>query len=89
MPWCDACSRFLTPNALRPDGSCPSCGRPVADPDADLPERDGPAPDPDGAAGPDEEHTRVPWHFWLLLLAAALYLGWRAIEGVVWLVGQF
>jgi hypothetical protein len=31
MPWCDTCSRFLSPNSLRPDGSCPTCGRVVAD----------------------------------------------------------
>jgi hypothetical protein len=34
MPWCDTCSRFLSPNSLRPDGSCPTCGRVVAEPDA-------------------------------------------------------
>lgn len=32
MPWCETCSRFLNPNTLRPDGTCPSCGRPVAEP---------------------------------------------------------
>lgn len=31
----------------------------------------------------------VPWHFWLLLAALAIYLGWRAVEGVMWLVGRF
>jgi hypothetical protein len=28
----------------------------------------------------------VPWHFWILVVAAGLYLGWRAIQGVLWLV---
>jgi hypothetical protein len=32
MPWCETCSRFLNPNSLGPDGSCPSCGRIVAAP---------------------------------------------------------
>jgi len=29
----------------------------------------------------------VPWHFWLLLGALVIYLGWRAIQGVSWLLG--
>lgn len=28
----------------------------------------------------------APWHFWLVVAMATLYLGWRAVEGVVWLV---
>jgi len=34
MPWCETCSRFLNPNSLGPDGSCPSCGRVVSEPRA-------------------------------------------------------
>lgn len=25
MPWCDRCDRYLTPNSLATDGSCPTC----------------------------------------------------------------
>ena len=32
MPWCETRSRFLNPNSLDADGSCPTCGRAVADP---------------------------------------------------------
>ena len=28
----------------------------------------------------------APWHFWLVVAMATVYLGWRAVEGVVWLV---
>ena len=35
----------------------------------------------------DEPH--VPWHFKLLVLATAVYLAWRAVQGLVWLVGRF
>ena len=28
----------------------------------------------------------VPWHLKLLLAAAALYLGWRAVQGFEWLL---
>jgi len=31
--------------------------------------------------------ARVPWHFWLLLGALLVYLGWRAVQGVAWFVG--
>lgn len=33
--------------------------------------------------------TRAPWHFWLMVLALVVYLGWRLVQGVIWLVGQF
>jgi hypothetical protein len=33
-----------------------------------------------------EEHTKAPWHFWLLVAALVAYLGWRLIEVVAWAV---
>jgi hypothetical protein len=32
VPHCDACERFYNPNTLRPDGTCPTCGRLLAQP---------------------------------------------------------
>jgi hypothetical protein len=32
----------------------------------------------------EEEEHKVPWHFWLLLVGVGLYLGWRAVQGIVW-----
>jgi hypothetical protein len=32
------------------------------------------------------ERRKVPWHFKLLVLATAVYLGWRAYQGIGWLV---
>ncbi|HJO18930.1 MAG TPA: hypothetical protein QF865_01155 [Acidimicrobiales bacterium] len=29
---------------------------------------------------------KIPWHFWVFASAAALYLAWRLLEGVVELV---
>ena len=29
MPWCDSCDRFLSPNTVHDDGTCPSCGAKV------------------------------------------------------------
>lgn len=36
----------------------------------------------------DEAPIPLPWHFKLLVGAIALYLGWRAFQGVEWLVQQ-
>jgi hypothetical protein len=37
MPWCESCSKFWNPATMRPDGSCPSCGRTIADPPEAVP----------------------------------------------------
>ncbi len=86
MPWCDDCDRFWNPNTMRPDGSCPSCGR-VLDAAAVAGRR--PAPALVGAATVDEEDAppRAPWHFKLMVVALVVYLVWRFWEGLVWLAG--
>ncbi|MCC6436070.1 MAG: hypothetical protein IT196_13630 [Acidimicrobiales bacterium] len=70
MPWCDPCERFFNPNTLNRDGTCPSCGKQLAEPQ-------------------QQGWRSVPWHFWLLLGALVLYLGWRLIQGVAWATGLF
>ena len=30
-------------------------------------------------------HPRAPWHFVLLVVGVVIYLGYRAVQGVVWL----
>ncbi len=77
MPWCETCSRFYNPNSLRPDGSCPECGRVVAEP-----------PDPAAAAAEGEAagRKRAPWHFKLLLGVLIVYLTYRFIQIGVWIV---
>ena len=67
MPFCETCDRFYNPNTLRPDGSCPTCGRQVGEPSEAVGAEPG-----------------APWHFKLLLLAVVLYLGWRLVQGLVW-----
>ncbi len=32
--------------------------------------------------------TSVPWHFWVLVAATVVYLGWRAVQGLEWLVAN-
>lgn len=82
MPWCEQCDRFYTPSTLSADGDCPE-GHHVADPD------EAPRLVQSGVAGREEEpEPKVPWHFWLLIAATVLYLGWRAIEGIDWLLSR-
>lgn len=28
---------------------------------------------------------KVPWHFWLLVVGITIYLGYRLVQGIVWL----
>ena len=78
MPWCEGCSRFLNPNTLHADGTCPDCGRTVADPTQVQA----------ASAGP----TKTPWHFKLLVAVVVIYLTWRIIQmigwGVSWVLTQ-
>jgi len=79
VPWCEPCNRFYTPSTLASDGRCPA-GHPVSEPPTGLPQAVG----DDGA---EPERMRVPWHFWLLVAALVVYLGWRLVQGISWLLG--
>ena len=76
MPWCPSCAAFLSPPTVRADGSCPRCGEVVdrgrAQPAAEREAR-------------DEETQPIPWHLKLLAGAVAVYLGYRAWQGIEWL----
>jgi hypothetical protein len=42
------------------------------------------------AAGPDdfddeELVAKVPWHFWVGVVAMVVYLGWRFLQGIIWI----
>jgi hypothetical protein len=80
VPWCDACDRFLSPSTVEVDGTCPSCGRVV---DAGRAH----APEANEADEDDEDLPAIPWHLWLLAAALAVYLGYRAMQGIEWLFG--
>lgn len=70
VPWCETCNRFYNSNNVAPDGTCVRCGRFIATP-------------------ADEEQAEkapgTPWHFWLFVVALALYLGWRFVQVLGWL----
>ena len=84
MPWCVPCDRFLSPSTVRVDGTCPSCGR-VVDPGRAHAAGANPAPAAAGSAV-EEEPVPVPWHLKLLLVALAVYLAYRAFQGVEWVL---
>jgi len=59
---------------------CETCGRLVGDEEVT---EEGTCP---SCHEPLEEHRHVPWHFRLLLGATVIYLGYRAYQGIAWLV---
>jgi hypothetical protein len=66
MPWCEECAKYMAPSAMRPDGTCPICGRDVETPGLKAEEI------------ADEE--RAPWHFKLLVVMTVVYLVWRFVQ---------
>ena len=84
MPWCPVCDRFLSPPTVRADGTCPNCGGPVEahrDPGRSQPET--------AADEHDEEVGPVPFHLKALVAAMVVYLGYRFIQGIEWVVHRF
>ena len=71
MPWCEGCSRFMNPNTLNADGTCPECGRKVEQSEA---------------ATTFAERDKAPWHFKLILAITVIYLTWRVIQLITWVV---
>jgi hypothetical protein len=87
VPWCAACDRFLSPSTVHTDGTCPTCGRPVdAGPAAPASRVAQPATPAEPGPDTGEPLDPVPWHFKLMLGALAIYLGYRALQGVEWVV---
>ncbi|MGH1504452.1 MAG: hypothetical protein ACRBI6_12910 [Acidimicrobiales bacterium] len=37
MPWCDTCDRYLAPNAMTAEGTCPTCDEEVDTQDLAVP----------------------------------------------------
>lgn len=49
--------------------------------ESSLPERDG--------GDPDDNIPPAPWSFKIMVGLAVLYLAWRLVEGIVWVVQRF
>jgi hypothetical protein len=72
----------LSPPTVRADGTCPTCGRSVDGGHAHA-STTGTATEP-----PEERRASLPWHLWLLAAAVAVYLGFRAWQGIEWIIQQ-
>lgn len=72
MPWCDPCQKSWTPTSLNTDGTCPQCGEVVEVADGVEP-------------SVSEESHKVPWHFWLVVIAISIYLLFRLFQLVLWI----
>ncbi len=70
MPFCEDCAKFWSPNTMPVTGKCPSCGLQIAEPQ-DIEEA---------------SEYRAPWHFKLMVALAAVYLTFRVIQMVSWIV---
>ena len=81
MPWCAECDRFLSPSTVKTDGTCPTCGRVVSPGDVAAEAA------AHRAETEDEPLPPIPWHLKLLAAAIVVYLGYRAFQGIEWLIG--
>ena len=70
MPFCEDCAKFWSPNSMPVTGKCPSCGLQIAAPQ-EL-----------------EEATeyKAPWHFKLMVILAVLYVSFRIVQMIGWIV---
>lgn len=92
---CPRCGTTVDPGRARAaaaETQSPRPGEPASgslgEPPAGIPGEPPPGA-ADATVDPDSEALPpVPWHLKLLLGAVALYLGWRAFQGVEWVVRQ-
>ena len=40
-------------------------------------------------SGRQGEEAKAPLSFKLMVAMTALYLGWRLVQGIIWLIGRF
>lgn len=40
-------------------------------------------------SGRPEEDVKTPFSFKLMVVLVALYLGWRLVQGIIWLIHHF
>lgn len=87
MPWCSTCDRFLSPPTVTPEGRCPKCGRPVESGRSRPTARTSTEADEHPAG--EEDQPPVPLHLKILAVSVVIYLGWRFIQGVEWVIHRF
>jgi hypothetical protein len=80
MPWCEDCARYFAPSAMNADGTCPTCGRVIEAPKPRITARNLDLKQLAAGADGDVDDVKAPWHFKLLMVLLALYLGWRIVQ---------
>ncbi len=80
MPWCEDCARYFAPSAMNADGTCPTCGRLLEAPKPRITPRNLDLKKLAAGADGDVDDVKAPWHFKLLMVLLALYLGWRIVQ---------
>jgi hypothetical protein len=83
MPWCDECSKFWSPSSLPASGACPTCGRTLAPGAITTKAR---RADEVTGVEPEADEYKAPWHFKLMVALAAIYLTWRFIQLISWVI---
>jgi hypothetical protein len=76
VPWCDQCDRFLSPSTVTAEGTCPACHQGV---------EAGRARAADQPVTTNHDTSPTSWHFKAFAGALALYLGYRAFQGLAYL----
>jgi len=81
MPWCEDCAKYWAPSAMNDDGTCPTCGRNIeaTKPEAITAKNINLRKLAAGESADDTE-AKAPWHFKLLMVLLAVYLGWRIVQ---------
>ncbi len=87
MPWCDTCSKFWNPTSMPAEGRCPNCASPLAARDPGAAGSRPPGGAGAGGAGTGEadsidglDDVKAPWHFKVLVVVTAVYIGWRIVQ---------
>jgi hypothetical protein len=70
MPFCEDCAKFWSPNSMPATGKCPNCGLQIASPQEAA----------------ETSEYRAPWHFKVMIVLAAVYLGWRLVQMIQWII---
>jgi predicted RNA-binding Zn-ribbon protein involved in translation (DUF1610 family) len=84
MPWCETCAKFWNPNSLTAVGECPTCGhRFTRSVDTETARR---TADPAAGDADATDDYKAPWHFKLMVAMAVVYVSWRIIQVVTWIV---
>ena len=80
MPWCEDCAKYWAPSAMNEDGTCPTCGRYVVAAAPQVTPKNLNLRKLAAGEGFDDDDMKAPWHFKVLMVLLAGYLGWRIVQ---------